>query len=100
MTPGTRFGYLVIVGEDAKRRHRTTHYRCLCACGRTTVQRASELRLGKVVSCGCIGALGRQAARNAARITAEFMADEKARHSADKREAQDVALRVLYGIAA
>lgn len=100
MTPGTRFGYLVVTGEDSKRRNRTTQYRCLCACGKTTVQRASDLRNGLVKSCGCIGALGRQAARNAARITAAFLADERAREKADKRAAQDEALRVLYGIAA
>lgn len=71
MPPGTRFGYLVVLRESTRAANYGRRYLCLCACGTETTQRAHDLRAGSVVSCGCIGALGRQAARNALRIRAE-----------------------------
>lgn len=70
MPPGTRFGYLVVLRESSRDSNYGRRLVCLCACGAESIQRERDLRAGRVVSCGCIGALGRQAARNAARIRA------------------------------
>lgn len=71
MQPGERFGYLVVLRESTRAANYGRRYLCLCACGTETTQRAHDLRAGRVVSCGCIGRLGRQAAHNALRIRAE-----------------------------
>lgn len=94
MTPGDRYGYLVILRESSRAANGGRRYVCLCACGRETTQRWQDLRAGNVVSCGCVGALGRQAARNATRVRAE--------HQRRKREAGGLdadSLGVLYSIA-
>jgi len=71
MNPGTRYGYLVVLRESSRDSNYGRRHVCLCACGAETTQRDRDLRVGRVVSCGCVGALGRQAARNAARVRAE-----------------------------
>lgn len=94
MTPGDRFGYLVILRESSRAANGGRRYVCLCACGRETTQRWQDLRAGNVVSCGCIGALGRAAARNAARIRAEHA------HAVQREGGIDAAsLDVLYSLA-
>lgn len=93
MTPGDRFGYLVVVRESSRTTNYGRRYLCLCACGRETSQRTEDLRSGRVISCGCIGALGRQAARNAARVQAEH------RHAVKRERGIDAdSLGVLYSI--
>lgn len=94
MTPGDRYGYLVILRESSRASNHGRRYVCLCACGTETTQRWQDLRAGTVVSCGCVGALGRQAARNALRVRAE--------HQRRQREAGGLdadSLGVLYSIA-
>lgn len=70
MNPGDRYGYLVVVGK-AEPRARTAQWRLICGCGKVTVQDKHALTSGRVVSCGCVGALGRAASRNQLRIRAE-----------------------------
>lgn len=94
MTPGTRFGYLVVLREAARASNYGRRYTCLCACGAQTVQRPEDLRSGRVVSCGCVGALGRAAARNAARIRAEH-----AQTVQGKRGLDAASLDALYSLA-
>lgn len=71
MTPGDRFGYLVILRESSRAANYGRRYVCLCACGTETTQRSHDLRAGRVVSCGCIGRLGRIASLNARNVRAE-----------------------------
>lgn len=94
MTPGTRFGYLVVLRESSRDSNYGRRHVCLCACGAETTQRDRDLRAGRVVSCGCIGALGRQAARNAARIRAEHVQTVRRERGIDAD-----ALGVLYSLA-
>jgi len=94
MTPGDRFGYLVILRESSRAANYGRRYVCLCACGAETTQRWHDLRAGRVVSCGCVGALGRQAARNALRVRAEH-----ARELAAARGIDGESLGILYSFA-
>lgn len=93
MTPGTRYGYLVVLRESSRAANYGRRYVCLCACGAETTQRWQDLRAGRVVSCGCIGALGRAAYRNAARIRAEH-----ARELAAARRIDGESLGILYSL--
>lgn len=97
MTPGTRFSYLVVLrrhGQDKS----GAKYACLCACGKEVHVRAYDLARGTSVSCGCVGALGRRAAANAARISARYRASVRAVRDEQAQETSD-ALAVLYGFA-
>lgn len=94
MTPGDRFGYLVILRESSRASNYGRRYVCVCACGRETTQRWQDLRSGAVVSCGCVGALGRQAARNALRVRAEHQ-----RRQQQERGPDAESLGVLYSLA-
>jgi hypothetical protein len=94
MTPGDRFGYLVILRESSRASNYGRRYVCLCACGTETTQRWQDLRSGAVVSCGCVGKLGRQAANNARRIRAEHQAQMQAERRLDAES-----LGVLYSFA-
>ena len=94
MTPGDRFGYLVILRESSRAANYGRRYVCLCACGTETTQRLQDLRAGSVVSCGCVGALGRQAARNERRIRAEHQRRQQQARGPDAES-----LGVLYSMA-
>ena len=90
MTPGDRFGYLVVLAP-ATRRSGGQRFRCLCACGAKTVQDAHDLRHERVVSCGCVGRLGRIAATNARNVRraheAQLESDRQAAAAQAQREA-------------
>lgn len=52
---GRRFGRLVVVElTGAKKRKR--RWKCICDCGKTTIQPTFTLTTGHVVSCGCFNA--------------------------------------------
>lgn len=53
ITPGDRYGRLVVVAEAPKRR-KMRHFLCRCDCGNTITTRLSALRNGKSKSCGCL----------------------------------------------
>lgn len=93
MTPGDRYGYLVVLRESSRAANYGRRYVCLCACGTETTQRWQDLRAGKVVSCGCVGALGRQAARNALRVRAEHQ-----RALSAARRIDGGSLAILYAL--
>lgn len=48
---GMRFGKLLVTSQAP--RDKATRWNCLCDCGATTVVRASHLKDGETVSCGC-----------------------------------------------
>lgn len=94
MTPGDRYGYLVILRESSRASNHGRRYVCLCACGTETTQRWQDLRAGNVVSCGCVGELGRQAARNATRVRTEHQSRQQQSGGLDADS-----LGALYSIA-
>lgn len=47
-----RFGRLVVVSR-AENKGKQTRWNCVCDCGNTTISNSYELRVGKVISCGC-----------------------------------------------
>ena len=53
---GQRFGKLTVVAES--RRNGEFAWLCKCDCGGETIQKSSDLRKGKVKSCGCLGSHG------------------------------------------
>ena len=94
MTPGDRFGYLVILRESSRAANGSRRYVCMCACGRETTQRRHDLRAGNVVSCGCIGRLGRIAALNARNV--------RAAHQRRQQQARGIdadSLGIFYSLA-
>lgn len=50
---GMRFGKLVALKASDERKHGYVIWECKCDCGKTVFVSSSELRRGKVVSCGC-----------------------------------------------
>ncbi len=97
MTPGDRFAYLVVL-EPAKPRNHMPRYRCLCACGKETVQDERGLQERVVVSCGCIGRLGRIAALNARHVRAAHEALLDRDHKAAAEAARREAIGALYAL--
>lgn len=51
---GKTFNRLTVLGEDASRP--TSHWRCMCACGKITVCAGRNLKTGTTKSCGCLRA--------------------------------------------
>jgi hypothetical protein len=58
---GQKFGRLTVLKREGKNISQQATWRCLCECGKETVQAGSTLRAGKVVSCGCYGIEARRA---------------------------------------
>jgi len=50
-----RFGRLIVIGREGVDKSKLIMWRCQCDCGRTCLQRGSDLRKLKVKSCGCSG---------------------------------------------
>lgn len=50
---GQRFGRLLVVGYSHSKGH--AYWKCMCDCGIEKVVRASHLKDGTTVSCGCHG---------------------------------------------
>lgn len=51
---GAVFGRLTVVADGGRCKKKNVLWRCNCTCGGTALAPASDLRLGKVRSCGCI----------------------------------------------
>lgn len=50
---GQRFGRLLVISRFGSTVHKQATWTCICDCGKTVIGRASELRGGHTVSCGC-----------------------------------------------
>jgi hypothetical protein len=50
---GQRFGKVVVTEKVGVSKYRTVLWRCRCDCGGSIVAQTSDLRRGKVQSCGC-----------------------------------------------
>lgn len=48
-----RFGYLTVI-ERVENRKEKVVWKCLCDCGNFKEIRTSDLRAGRIISCGCI----------------------------------------------
>lgn len=51
---GEKFGKLTPIKVVGKNKRRQLMWECKCDCGNTTVTCGSEMRLGRVLSCGCL----------------------------------------------
>lgn len=51
---GKHFHHLVPIELGEKKKTNHIMWKCRCSCGNTTVQRATDVVLGKVKSCGCL----------------------------------------------
>lgn len=58
---GRRFGRLTVVSRAANK-GASVCWNCLCDCGKKKVIRSNDLKSGKSLSCGCLGASHRIAA--------------------------------------
>lgn len=56
---GQRFGRLTVESLSPIKKNRKLYWNCICDCGNRTVVSGSNLRAGKVVSCGCAKKLSR-----------------------------------------
>jgi hypothetical protein len=50
---GQRFGKVVVAEKLGTSKHRTILWNCVCDCGNTIIAQTSDLRKGKIRSCGC-----------------------------------------------
>lgn len=56
LAPGDRFGWLTVLGPTQERYASKPHHVCVeveCDCGTRKIAKRSDLRGGRVVSCGC-----------------------------------------------
>lgn len=53
LAEGQRFGLLCVIREDGRDRHGRAVWLCACDCGGRTSVKATYLRTGHTVSCGC-----------------------------------------------
>lgn len=50
---GQRFGYLTVLEKAHTDANRTVYWKCICDCGTEKIIAGSNLRSGKIKSCGC-----------------------------------------------
>ena len=50
---GQKFGKLTVISLSPIKKSRKLYWNCVCDCGNTTIVSGSNLRTGKVISCGC-----------------------------------------------
>ncbi len=50
---GSRFGKLKVLNKDEQDKWGNWLYKCQCSCGKTHVTKGTDLRCGKIKSCGC-----------------------------------------------
>ena len=48
-----KFGKLLVLEEVPERRNKKIYWKCRCDCGNIKEISGSDLKSGKVVSCGC-----------------------------------------------
>lgn len=51
---GDIFGKLKLIETIGKSKNNTFYWKCICECGNTTKVTTSDLKIGKVKSCGCL----------------------------------------------
>lgn len=51
---GKKFGRLTVIEELPERKHNRRVYKCLCECGKYTNVEGTNLRTGRIKSCGCL----------------------------------------------
>lgn len=51
---GRRFGRLIVIDEAGRNQARHVTWLCRCDCGATVIRVGSNLKRGKVTSCGCL----------------------------------------------
>jgi len=51
---GQTFNHLIVLKDSGKRdKHKAILWECQCVCGKTTLVRGSDLKSGRIKSCGC-----------------------------------------------
>lgn len=50
---GKKYFKLLVISLSEKRDNNYLYYNCLCDCGKTCVRKGTELRNGRIKSCGC-----------------------------------------------
>lgn len=50
---GKKFGRLTVQERAANSKRGVTRWLCLCGCGNTSIVAGTDLRSGRIVSCGC-----------------------------------------------
>lgn len=50
---GMTFGRLTAIEPTQSDAYNNMHWRCRCSCGNEHVTRGTDLRCGKIKSCGC-----------------------------------------------
>ena len=50
---GNRYGKLLVLREARQRAYGSVLWRCRCDCGKYTLARGTDLRGGRILSCGC-----------------------------------------------
>ena len=50
---GNKYGRLTVISKSDQTKSRHTYWNCLCDCGNMTTVSGTNLRTGKVISCGC-----------------------------------------------
>jgi hypothetical protein len=51
---GNTYGYLTVIEEVGRGKHRETLWRCQCHCGNPKVTSGASLKGGWAISCGCL----------------------------------------------
>ena len=51
---GQKFGRLTVIERKESDKHKNVLWLCKCECGNEKVIRSSDLKSGKIVSCGCL----------------------------------------------
>lgn len=51
---GQRFGRLIVIRRDSESQCKETYFLCKCDCGELRSIRATRLRNGSTLSCGCL----------------------------------------------
>jgi hypothetical protein len=51
---GLKFGRHTVIEYAGKTKKGTTTWKCLCACGKSTIVKADVLKRGSSMSCGCL----------------------------------------------
>jgi len=52
---GQRFERIMVLARAGRGKNGKHYYLCLCDCGQFSTSRGDHLRLGKTLSCGCLG---------------------------------------------
>ena len=51
---GKKFGRLLVLKRNSENLNGKPAWICQCDCGKTKIIRGSDLKSGKILSCGCL----------------------------------------------